>query len=284
LPPVPYSAPMVGATLLALASAVLHTSWNLIVKTDRDRLLAQWGVMAAGALLFSPWLLFYGMPESRAWPYVAASALVHVGYSLTLVQAYEHGDLSTAYPVARGVAPLPTAIGAAFLLDDRLEPIGYLGLVLVSAGLIVVVSRGSGRAAVLWALSTGLTISLYTLVDTAGVRAGDESFRYVIALFVLDSLLMTGVVVARRSGTEIVRSVRSSGLSYVAGGSGSLGAYGLVLLAVRSAPLGYVAALREASVVLAAVAGWRLLKEGFGVRRTLGAAVVAAGISLMLIP
>jgi uncharacterized membrane protein len=275
---------MVGATVLALASAVLHTSWNLIVKTDRDRLLAQWGVMAAGALLFSPWLLFYGMPESRAWLYVAASALVHVGYSLSLVQAYEHGDLSAAYPVARGVAPLPTAIGAAILLDDRLESIGYLGLLLVSAGLIVIASRGSGRAAMIWAMSTGLTISLYTLVDTAGVRAGDESFRYVIALFVLDSLLMTGVVLARRSRTEIVRAVRASGLSYVAGGAGSLGAYGLVLLAVRLAPLGYVAALREASVILAAVAGWRLLNEGFGVRRTLGAAVVAAGIALMLIP
>jgi uncharacterized membrane protein len=275
---------MAGATVLALASAVLHTFWNLIVKTDRDRLLAQWGVMAAGALLFAPWLLFYGMPESRAWPYVVASALVHVGYSLSLVQAYEHGDLSAAYPVARGVAPLPTAIGAAILLDDRLDPIGYFGLLLVSAGLIVVASRGSGRVAMMWALSTGLTISLYTLVDTAGVRAGDESFRYVIGLFVLDSLMMTGVVVVRRSRTQILRAVRSSGLSYVAGGAGSLGAYGLVLLAVRSAPLGYVAALREASVILAAVAGWRLLKEGFGVRRTLGAAVVAAGIALMLIP
>lgn len=275
---------MVGATVLALASAVLHTSWNLIVKTDRDRLLAQWGVMAAGALLFGPWLLFYGMPEPRAWPYVAASALVHVGYSLSLVQAYEHGDLSAAYPVARGVAPLPTAIGAAILLDDRLDSIGYLGLLLVSAGLIVVASRGSDRAAMMWALLTGLTISLYTLVDTAGVRAEDESFRYVIALFVLDSLLMTGVVLVRRSRMQIMRAVQSSGLSYVAGGAGSLGAYGLVLLAVRSAPLGYVAALREASVILAAVAGWRLLKEGFGVRRTLGAGVVAAGIALMLIP
>ena len=275
---------MAGATVLALASAVLHTFWNLIVKTDRDRLLAQWGVMAAGALLFGPWLLFYGMPESRAWPYVVASALVHVGYSLSLVQAYEHGDLSAAYPVARGVAPLPTAIGAAILLDDRLDSIGYFGLLLVSAGLIVVASRGSGRVAMMWALSTGLTISLYTLVDTAGVRAGDESFRYVIALFVLDSLMLTGVVVVRRSRTQILRAVRSSGFSYVAGGVGSVGAYGLVLLAVRSAPLGYVAALREASVILAAVAGWRLLKEGFGVRRTLGAAVVAAGIALMLVP
>jgi uncharacterized membrane protein len=272
-----------GATMLALASAVLHTLWNLIVKAGGDRLLAQWGVMAAGALLFSPWLFFYGLPESRAWPYVAASALVHVGYSLSLVQAYEHGDLSAAYPVARGVAPLPTALGAAVLLDDRLESVGYIGLLLVSAGLIVVASR-AGRAAVMWALATGLTISLYTLVDTAGVRAGDESYRYVIALFVFHSLLMTGVVLARRSRTEIVRAVRSSGLSYVAGGAGSLGAYGLVLLAVRSAPLGYVAALREASVILAAVAGWCLRREGFGARRTLGAAVVAAGIALMLIP
>jgi drug/metabolite transporter (DMT)-like permease len=281
---IPYCACMLAATALALASAVLHTSWNLVVKKDADRLLAQWGVMSAGALLFWPWLVVYGLPEPAAWPYVVASALVHAGYSLALVQAYEHGDLSAAYPVARGVAPLLTALGAAIWLDDRLDPIGYAGLLLVTIGLVVVASRGSGRVAMSWALATGLTITFYTLVDTAGVRAGDESFRYVVALFVLHSLLMTGVVVARRSRRDITDRVRTSRLNYLAGGVASVGAYGLVLLAVRMAPVGYVAALREASVILAAVAGWWLLKEAFGMRRTVGAAVVAAGIALMLVP
>jgi drug/metabolite transporter (DMT)-like permease len=272
------------ATALALASAVLHTSWNLIVKAGKDRLLAQWGVTAAGAILFCPLLAIFGPPQSEVWPFVVASAFLHVAYSLSLVQAYEYGDLSAAYPVARGVAPLLTAVGAAIWLDDRLGPLGFTGVLLVTVGLIAVAGRGASRTAVSWALFTGLTISLYTLVDAAGVRLGEESFRYVIALYVLHALMLTVVVVARRDIGDIARAARSSGAIYLAGGLSSVCAYGSVLLAVRFAPLGYVAALRESSVILAALAGWYLLKESFGPHRTLGAVVVAAGIVLMLLP
>jgi uncharacterized membrane protein len=272
------------ASVLALSSAVLHTSWNLIVKTGRDRLLAQWGVTCAGAVLFCPLLLVYGLPPHEAWPYVGVSALLHVTYSLSLVQAYEHGDLSAAYPVARGVAPLLTAVGAAVLLDDSLGPSGFTGVLLVTAGLLVVAGRGAGRTAMTWALVTGLTISLYTLVDTAGVRLANESFRYVVTLFVLHSLLLTVVVTAWRGISRMTAATRSSALAYAAGGAGSVGAYGSVLVAVRLAPLPYVAALRECSVILGALAGWYLLDEAFGPRRTVGAVVVAAGIVVMLLP
>jgi uncharacterized membrane protein len=279
-----YADPVLLATALALLSAVLHTSWNLIVKSGRDRLVAQWGVTCAGALLFCPFLAINGLPQARVMPYVVASAVLHVAYSLSLVQAYEHGDLSAAYPVARGVAPVLTAAGAAIWLDDTLDGLGYIGVLLVSAGLIAVAGRGTGRAAMSWALITGFTISLYTLVDAAGVRSGDESLRYVISLYVLHGLLLTAVVFAGRGSRYVVKSIRSSGLTYVGGGVSSVCAYGSVLVAVRLAPLGYVAALRESSVILGALAGWYFLKEAFGPRRTVGAAIVAAGIGLMLIP
>lgn len=272
------------ATVLALVSAVLHVSWNLIVKAGNDRLLAQWGVTCAGALLFLPVLAIYGLPDADTWPFVAASAMIHVVYSLSLVQAYEQGDLSAAYPVARGFAPLLSAVGAAVLLHDSLPILGYLGILLVTGGLVAVAYRGASRATVGWALVTALTISLYTVVDAAGVRLGDESVRYVITLFVLHSLLLTCVVTVRRGVQRMVAGGRTSARSYVAGGVGSIAAYGLVLAAVRFAPLGYVAALRESSVILGAIAGCYLLKEPFGGNRTAGAAVVALGIGLMLVP
>ncbi len=205
-------------------------------------------------------------------------------YSVFLVQAYEHGDLSSAYPIARGSAPLLIAIGGAIWLDDSLGPLGFGGVLLVTCGLVLISNRGATRTAIGWALATGLTISLYSLVDAAGVRLADESWRYVMTLFVLHAILLTGVAVARRGVGLVVGSFRSSGGAYLIGGGASLGAYGLVLLAVRMAPLGYVAALRESSVILAALAGWYLLDESFGIHRTIGAAVVAAGIGLILIP
>lgn len=283
-PSVSYPDTVLLATVFALTSAVLHASWNLIVKTGKDRLLTQWGVTCAGALLFAPVLVAYGLPEARTWPFIVASALVHVVYSLSLVQAYEHGDLSAAYPIARGVAPLLTAVGAAIWLHDSLPFSGYVGIFLVTGGLVMVAYRGATRSALGWALVTGVTISIYTLVDAAGVRLGQESLRYVIALFVLHSVLLTTVVGVRRGLRELGRAARASSLAYAAGGVGSVAAYGLVLVAVRFAPLGYVAALRESSVILAAIAGWYLLKEPFGGHRTMGAAVVALGIGLMVVP
>jgi drug/metabolite transporter (DMT)-like permease len=279
-----YPAVVLLATVLALISAVLHVSWNLIVKAGRDRLLAQWGVTLAGALVSVPVLVLRGLPEAGTLPFVATSAVVHVAYSLSLVAAYEKGDLSAAYPIARGVAPLMTAAGAAIWLDDSLPALGYVGIVLVTTGLVAVAYQGAVGSSVGWALVTGLTISVYTLVDAAGVRLGDESVRYVITLFALHSLLLTIVVLVRRGLTRMVAGIRASASAYAAGGVGGVAAYGLVLAAVRFAPLGYVAALRESSVILGAIAGWYLLKEPFGVHRTAGAVVVALGIGLMLVP
>ena len=274
---------MLFATMLTVLAAVLHVTWNLIVKSGEDRLIAMWGVTLAGTVVSAPLLVVLGPPEPSVVLYIGASAVIHVCYSLGLAQAYQRGDLSVAYPLARGAAPLLTAAGGALFLRDTLTPLGYVGIALASLGLLVTGGVGASSGAILWALMTSIAVAVYTLVDAAGVRTADESLRYVIGVFVGHSLLLTLAVLAGRPSAELVSALRASKLAFLGGGVASVAAYGLVLTAVRFAPVAYVATLRESSVILGALAGWLLLHESFGFRRTAGAVVALAGIALVIL-
>lgn len=272
---------MLLATALALASAGLHAGWNLRAKASDDRFLALWGQFAAAALLCSVPLAAVGLPDRAAWPFLAISAAVHVPYVLALARAYDHGDISFAYPLARGGGALVAALAGLVLLGDRLSWLGWTAIAVVCAGLASFVRPGTPRAALGMAIAVAVLIGGYTIADTAGVRRTDTA-SYVLATFVGVGLAVTvaGALAGRgpamRSAARDWRRHASSGLACVA-------AYGLVLVAVRRAPVGYVTALRESSVVLAALAGWRLLGEGFGTARLRSSAVVASGIVLLVI-
>ena len=274
---------MLLATMLSLLAAVLHVIWNLVVKTREDQLVAGWAVTTVGAIVFAPWLVVLGPPEPGVILYIAASAAIHLCYTLGLAQAYRHGDLSVAYPVARGTAPLLTAIGGAVLLQDSLAPMAYVGIALASAGLILAGGRGTSSGAIGWAVITGVAIAAYTLVDAAGVRTGGESVRNVISVFVGHALLLTLAVYVRRPSIQIVTALRSSKVAYLVGGIATVAAYALVLTAIRFAPVAYVATLRESSVVVGTLAGWLLLHEDFGSTRTVGAGIAVAGIALLIV-
>jgi drug/metabolite transporter (DMT)-like permease len=269
--------------VVTLGSAVLHASWNLVVKASRDRLVATWAQVTLAAIVFSPFLAVLGLPDRRVWPYVAVSAGVHLCYALALVAAYERADLSFAYPLARGFAPLPIAAGGVLLLDDRLSAASATGIALTSIGLTWIAVQGGRHRGLEWALVTGALISTYTLVDAAGVRRGDESFRYVIAVFIGNAVLFVPVLLARRGLRTPLSALRKSPWPNLAAGACSLGAYALVLLAARLAPIGQVAAVRETAVVFGALGGWLLLREDLGARRTLGAMAVAAGVAVLAI-
>ncbi len=273
---------MLEATLLALGSAALHATWNLIIKTSEERFLASWGQYLAGALLFLPVLPFVGVPGAAALPYLVASSAVHIFYVAALVRAYEHGDFSVAYPLARGGGALIAAGGGVLFLGDVLPTLAWLAIAIVVAGLASLVRPSVSGSALLWAGLTASTIGTYTTLDAEGARRS-SGLGYGIAIVVGAALALTVAGVARGRSPALLRSMRGNWRRYLVAGACLTVAYSMVLAGVRLAPVGYVAALRESSVVLGAGAGWLLLHERLGRARLASSAVVTAGLVLLVV-
>lgn len=273
---------MVAATLLALGSAGLHAAWNLLVKTSPDRLLAAWGQFLIGGLLFVPLLPLVGVPGASALPFLAASSFVHVLYFVALTRAYHHADFSFAYPLARGGGALIAAIGGVLFLSDSLPPLAWLAIAIVVGGLASLVRPQVGRVALLWAGATAATIGVYTTLDAAGARRS-SGLGYGIAITLGAGLALTAALFASRQSARIRPALRKEWRRYLAGGICSTLAYSMVLAGARLAPVGYVAALRESSVVLGAAAGWLFLHERLGRARLASALVVTTGLVLLIV-
>ncbi len=273
---------MLVATLLALGSALLHAAWNLLVKTAGDRGLAAWGQFAAGGLLALPVLAIVGWPDAPAYPFLIASALVHVAYVTGLAAAYTHGDFSLAYPLARGGGALLAALGGALLLGDVLGLGQWVAIAVVGGGLLSLVGKGATRASVAWALFTAATIATYTLIDAEGARSSTSAVSYGFALMVFAGAAITVANVVRGRTPDLVAVARSQGGRWVVGGAAIAVAYTMVLVAITMAPVGYVTMLRESSVVLGALAGWLFLHERMGRHRVVSSCVIAAGLVLLI--
>ena len=273
-----------GVTAAVLLAAVLHATWNAVVKQVDDRLagfvlLDLTGV--ALCLLAVP-LLPGPAPASRA--FLALSVVLHLGYKLFLMGAYRAGDLSQVYPLARGSAPLLVAGFAGLVLGERLGPAQLTGVLVVSVGLVLLAGVGgaaSGPPAATWlALATGVFIAAYTVADGVGVRRSGGALGYIAWLFLAEGLPLPlyAATVGRRHLKAALRVNLPAGL---AAGVLSLAAYGLVIWAQTRGALAVVAALRETSVIVAALIGSAGFGERFGYRRTVAAAVVTAGIVLL---
>jgi drug/metabolite transporter (DMT)-like permease len=279
LAPVPSLSPVMMAAVLA--AAVLHAAWNSIAHGIGDRLIgfAMIGVVdvVGGGVLAA----IAGPPPAGAWPYIVASAAVHVGYSLLLLASFQLGEFSQVYPLARGTAPLVVALVSVVLLDRPLPAQDLAGILAVSAGLIalVVVGGRPGRRelpAVAAAVATGLLIALYTVIDGLGV-AEAPLLAYIGWMFLLQGPVLPALAVLRR-GRSLPALVRRHALPGLAGGAISLAAYSIVLWAQTSGALAPIAALRESSIVFGAVIGALFLGEPLGHRRAVAAAVVLAGV------
>lgn len=272
---------MTEATLLALGSAVLHAAWNLMIKTSNDRFLAAWAQFLLGGLLFVPVLLVIGPPGMVVVPYLLASSVVNVIYVAALVRAYQHGDFSFAYPIARGGGALLAAIGGVLFLSDSLSGGEWLGILVVFAGLASLVRPGVSTIALAWAALTALSIGTYTTIDIGAARKSTGlSYGISIMLGAGIALTITGVVVGR--GPAFVQSLAANWRRYALGGAFTTAAYSMVLAAGTMAPAGYVAALREFSVVLGALGGWLILHERLGRHRVYSSAVIAFGLVLLV--
>ena len=267
-----------GVTLAVLAAGLLHAGWNALLKASTGDVLLDTAAVVAGSSLCALALLaFVSLPDPAAWPFIAASTAIHFGYYLTLVQAYRTGDLSFAYPLMRGSAPLIVTVLGSIFLRELPSVQMTAGILLISLGIVSIafVQRGGAHrrhpaAAAYWAFANAAIIAAYTLVDGAGARASGNALAYVCWL----------IAVARRRARAFsyLRNCWRTGLG---GGACSLLAYGIVLWAMTRAPIAAIAALRETSVLFAALIGSLWLKEGFGWRRVAGAASVVAGIAAL---
>jgi drug/metabolite transporter (DMT)-like permease len=275
-----------GVFLLVLVAAVAHATWNAFVKAGDDKLVSLCLVIfttSLGALLVLP---FLALPAAAAWPFLILSALVHYLYYAALVAAYRHGDLSLAYPIARGSAPILVAAGGWLFAGEGLSGWKWAGVLAVSLGIMSLARPGRGKAndgeakAIVFALLTGLTIAGYSLADGLGVRHSGSAFGYIAWLFVFSGLPMP-IVIRWFRGSESVRLVRAHLKIGVFGGLISGLAYAIVIWAMSLTPLALVISLRETSVLIAAAIGSLFLKERFGPRRIAAAAVIVAGAALM---
>ena len=277
------------ALLLVLLAALCHSAWNLVVKTDTRRLEIQSGALVVGTLMCAPVLFFYSpwtLPP-HAWVLIAVSALFESAYVLALTSAYEAGDMSLVYPVARGSGTVLVAPLAVLLLGERLSPQGVVGIALVVAGIFV--SHGLGRGALRgwavagahrralgWALLTGALIAGYSLVNKVGVTLVPVPL-YAFLVFLADAVIVR--LVQRRWGATppALRRDAPWGRMIVVGVL-MMGAYLAVLMAMSQAPVSYVVAAREVSVVVAALLGALVLHERHSIARVAGAVVIFGGL------
>ena len=269
--------------LLVLVAALMHATWNALIKTSRDISLDTALIACTAALVAAVVLPFLPLPAPASWPFIAASCVVQLGYYRLLASAYHHGDLSYAYPLMRGLAPPLVAVAGAFVLNDPASPWLWTGVALISAGVLMIGGWRFVRApsrATGYAVANAAMIAAYTLIDGIGVRQSGNAASYGLWLFFLIGLPIIPAVLWRR-GHVLAGHLRRGWQRALLSGSMSVAVYLIALWAMTQAPIAAVAALRETSVIFAALIGAVWLKESFGRRRIAGACVVVLGITLL---
>ncbi|MBI2361354.1 MAG: EamA family transporter [Deltaproteobacteria bacterium] len=271
----------VDVVTAVLLGALLHASWNALVRAAPDKFLDTVSVVGGAGALTACWLPFAPAPAVESWPYLAASVLIHVGYFTFIAVSYRNAELSFVYPLMRGSAPALSAVAVAFLLNELPSPRGWIGVVLVSCGVILLAAdssrSGSLRLApTALALANAGVIVIYTLVDGVGVRLSGHAFSYTGWMFLLTAVPLLFALFARR-GRDAAGQVRLNLPRGLIGGACTLGSYGLALWAMTRAPIALVAALRETSVVFAMLIATGFLREQISGLRYLSVLVVSAG-------
>lgn len=277
---------MTGAALaLVLSAAVIHATWNALAKGARDPMAMLWWAGVLSSLALAPPSLYVLARDGfspRALPFVVATVVLHSMYFFSLGKAYQTGDFSVVYPMARGMGVALVPIGAYYFFDERLSRIGILGIALIAAGIFALHWRRGAwseeallRPGTGWAIATGLCIACYSLVDKVGV-SHINPLPYLWAMMLGSCVSLLPAVRARPG--SMAREWRENRLAVLLSGVLSPGGYLLVLFAFRLSKAGYVVAGREVSIVISALIGSILLKEGRLPQRLLGAAIVASGV------
>jgi drug/metabolite transporter (DMT)-like permease len=269
-----------------LAAAAMHAGWNAFLKLRLDPLSAMTLIAACSGLIGVPFLAWFGWPRTEAWPWLLASLALHIGYYITLTEAYRRADMSQIYPIARGGAPLLTAAASLIALREPVSPPAVVGIAVLGAGVALMSLRGSRKhqaidpIAIAFALGTAVIICGYTLVDGIGARTAGDPHAYATALFVLDGVPLLLFIIWRDGLAGVKPLLRFGGPGLIAG-TLSFAAYWIAIWAMTVAPIALVAALRETSVLFAAVIAFVFLKEPFGPIRAVAAVLIVGGLLLI---
>jgi drug/metabolite transporter (DMT)-like permease len=275
----------IEVSFAVLLAALLHASWNAMIKGGRDVLMDTAAIVAGAGLVAIPFLFVVPPPDPASWPYIFASIVTHLAYYFFMVSAYRSGDLSLVYPLMRGVAPLLTGLLAIVWLREWPGPLGWTGMLLISLGVIALALRparlgpalhGHGRA-VGFALANAVVIAVYTIIDGSGARLAGNAWSYIVWLFALDALPFTLYMLVTRRG-EFIGALAERRRRGLIGGGLSAAAYAISVWAMTKAPVALVASLRETSVLFATLIGARMLKEHLSPRRWAGVGAVVVGV------
>ena len=264
-------------TLAVLGAALLHAAWNALVKSSDDKLLDVTVIglgAAACAIVVAPWVAF---PARESWPWMAASAAVHILYFLCVAGAYRWGELSYSYPLMRGGGPMLVALAGFAAFGEVLPPMETLGVALICAGILAFASGRHDHRATLYALANAVVIAAYTLIDAQGARASGAPVGYTLWFFVLSGLAIGAVVLAMR-GRALPDYLRRNWARATLGGGLSAVSYAVALWAMTLAPVALVAVLRETSVIFGAVIAALFLNEKMTRRRLAATGAVMAGL------
>ena len=274
------------ALLLLIVAAFSHTGWNFLVKRVREKQIFTWWTLVTGCIFYIPLIWLSGPIPVDIWPYAISSAIVETIFFIVLLRAYEHGDFSMVYPVARGAAPAMLTVWALLFLGERPEPAGIAGLLIVITGLIFVGGAGliAGRTTIklsaqslFSALFISFWISIYSVIDGAAVRVMAPR-GYAGLVLTLTALFLAPVIFSRYEARAVFAEFRSHRFRILWVAFLMLATFIFVLEAYKLAKVSYVAAIREMSVILAALAGWQFMGEQFGVIRTVGSVLIFFGI------
>ena len=273
------------AILLLLISAVLHTSWNLLIKQSEDKYIVTWWMVTFGGVFAIAALLFTGLPPRTMWIFALISVCVEATYFITLSYAYHDNDFSLVYPVARGTAPAFLALWSFLFLHEKLTNGGMLGLALIIGGLIIIGVNTLMQShvthlhfkGVAVAIFIALLISIYTTIDGAAVKNG-YALPYVMTMFAFVPLPITPFIFREYSWTRVKQALVKQPIRVPLAGILGVLAYLMAVFSYSIAPISYAGAVREVSVVFGALTGWWFLKERLGGVRVLGAVIIFVGI------
>lgn len=266
--------------LLVLLAALLHASWNALLRGGRDRFWSVTIISFASALAACVTLPFLPMPNARAWPYIIASAIVHFFYNLLLVRQYRRGDFGHTYPVARGSSPMLIALGGVLFASENLSTKVIIGIALISSGILSLAFGGKAQTdGFLGAFMTGCSIAVYSVIDALGARASGNAMAYTAWMVSGYGLAMPLVFRFSRNKNEnrLWISDRREMFKAAGGGVAAVIAYGIVVWAMAHGPMGPVSAMRETSALFAVILGCIFLKEKFTLQKIIAAALIVAG-------
>jgi drug/metabolite transporter (DMT)-like permease len=270
------------AVVAALAAAMMHAAWNAALKAGKDRLLDAALLFGVAGLVGLAVAFTRPMMNPQAWYWIGGTTIMHVPYVYLLVRAYEMGELSHVYTVARGLPPILIAVITAATLHEVPNLMGAFGIATISFGILVVgLSPGAHLQGTLVAAGVAVTIALYSVFDGIGVRISGDPIAYNAGAFVSIGIVVSLMAVALRREHHLPQYIREHWQRGVVGGTLSFIAYGLVLWAMTVAPIAAVSAFRETSVVFAALYGVLFFGEAAGSRRLGGALIVAVGAVML---